>query len=136
MAVDLVSPDEAELNCACKLFPPIYPPNMLLLLVPFAQETPRRMIASRLVAPAAAAASAAGAAYYFSQKQVAPSPLAYTRSSVFAASPAAAPGAAPPKRGVMYYVKSALAGGICCSITHGAMTVRLHCELVASELFR
>lgn len=27
--------------------------------------------------------------------------------------------------GAMYYVKAALAGGICCGITHGAMTVRV-----------
>jgi len=66
---------------------------------------------------AATAAVGAGAAYAMTHKDSAV--LGLSRSGVFAASPASG-----ADFGMMYYVKSALAGGICCGITHGAMTVR------------
>jgi hypothetical protein len=72
------------------------------------------MIAAKV---AATAAVGAGAAYAMTHKDSAV--LGLSRSGVFAASPASG-----ADFGVMYYVKSALAGGICCGITHGAMTVR------------
>lgn len=75
----------------------------------------------------AAAAGVGAGAYYMAQTNQ--PVLGMRRSNIFAASPAAA-----EPRGVMYYVKAALAGGICCSITHGGMTVS-SCAVLTFELF-
>jgi hypothetical protein len=84
------------------------------------------MIAAKV---AATAAVGAGAAYAMTRKDSAV--LGLSRSGVFAASPASA-----ADFGVMYYVKAALAGGICCGVTHGAMTVRAQLSADAEGGFR
>jgi solute carrier family 25 phosphate transporter 3 len=74
------------------------------------------MFASKL---AAAGAVGAGAAYLAAtgKKPSLSNNLLTSRSALGVYAPSA-----EGSFGVMYYVKAALAGGICCGITHGAMT--------------
>lgn len=74
------------------------------------------MFAAKLVAPLAAAGAGA---YFLSKKTETPAALSRSRASVLAAG-----GAGPQVFDLQYYLKAALAGGICCGVTHGAMTVR------------
>lgn len=78
------------------------------------QQYSTKMLAAKV---AAAAATGAGA-YYLATNKSSPV-LGLTRPSVLAASG----GHGPAVYDLTYYLKSALAGGICCSITHAAMTV-------------
>ncbi len=99
---------------------PSNPPRPSLLRRPFSPQG--KMFASKL----AGAAGAAGAALYLANKKTSGVQAANTTNFGLLSSTSSFGGVLAPSpaeaRGVIYYVKAALAGGICCGITHGAMT--------------